>query len=233
MKIKELLAQREEILAFKKSVPHHHTLSKSNSFKMENMDEDKGEIHLKIVANLANYMDKDGDVIMPGAFNKSIQERGEGSSIPFLYDHIHILEGRVGTTKRFKYEDVPGMGTALIHEAIAKKSYNEKVYSQYKFGDINQHSLGMRYIKVDLAVNDPNEEEYYKNWQAIYGGLLNKEKAMEQGFFFAVREAAIIENSATLWGINDKTPVLEYEQKSDKPKKIQSFEAKMFEKLLH
>jgi len=76
-------------------------------------------------------------------------------------------------------------------------------------GSINQHSVGMQYVKIDLAVNDPEEEEEYATWNKYKDEVINLEKAEEQGFFWAVTEAKLIEISCVIAGSNELTPTLE------------------------
>jgi hypothetical protein len=67
----------------------------------------------------------------------------------------------------------------------------------------------MRYINLALAVNDgesyPNE---FKVWQDVIGKVGNRKAAEEQGYFWAVKEAALIETSAVLAGSNELTPTM-------------------------
>ena len=77
---------------------------------------------------------------------------------------------------------------------------------------IDQHSVGMRYIKVELAVNNEEYEDEYKNWSQYYGSIANKERADEVGYFWIVKEAALIEISAVLMGSNPITGTLQPEK---------------------
>jgi hypothetical protein len=69
--------------------------------------------------------------------------------------------------------------------------------------------VGMQYVKIDLAVNDEDEEEEYKVWQDNIGKIANREAVEKEGFFWLVREAKLIEISAVLMGSNPITPTLE------------------------
>tara|TARA_R110000796_G_scaffold182986_1_gene299474 strand:- start:192 stop:557 length:366 start_codon:yes stop_codon:yes gene_type:complete len=92
------------------------------------------------------------------------------------------------------------------------KEYNSKVFNEYKSGRITQHSVGMQYVKMDLAVNDEEYEEEYKVWKDNIDNLGNSEQANEKGYFWFVREAKLIEISAVLLGSNSLTPTLENKQ---------------------
>ncbi|HKZ36113.1 MAG TPA: hypothetical protein VJ184_00580, partial [Chryseolinea sp.] len=89
------------------------------------------------------------------------------------------------------------------------KEYNPIVFGQYLSKEVNQHSVGMVYVKLDLAVNDSEMKDEYVQWNKYINLIGNKEKAIEQGYFWAVKEAKLIEISAVLAGSNELTPTLD------------------------
>lgn len=100
----------------------------------------------------------------------------------------------------------------LTFTTDVKKSYNEKAYDLYLNDGINQHSIGLQYINISLAINDPEDSEHYSNWTEHFDSLMNKAKAIDDGFFFPVKEYRLIENSGVLFGANELTPVLSKQQ---------------------
>jgi hypothetical protein len=66
----------------------------------------------------------------------------------------------------------------------------------------------MQYVRMDLAVNDDEYKDEFKTWQEVYPLLGNPEEADKDGYFWAVREAKLIEVSAVLLGSNVLTPTL-------------------------
>jgi len=80
------------------------------------------------------------------------------------------------------------------------------ILEKYQKGLIKQHSVGLQYIKLDLAVNDPNDDEGYKVWQANIDKVINREMAEDEGFFFPIFEQKLIEFSAVVFGSNPYTP---------------------------
>jgi len=102
-----------------------------------------------------------------------------------------------------------GTTTALLMDTRIEKERNPNIFKDYLNGSINQHSVGMQYVKIDLAVNDPEEEEEYATWNKYKDEVINIEKAEEQGFFWAVTEAKLIEISCVIAGSNELTPTLE------------------------
>ena len=93
------------------------------------------------------------------------------------------------------------------------KELNSSVYNMYLKNEIDQHSVGMQYVKIDLAVNS-DEEEYKANretYDKYINEIGNKEEVEKQGYFWAVSEAKLIEISAVLMGSNVLTPTIENE----------------------
>ena len=89
------------------------------------------------------------------------------------------------------------------------------MFKQYKQGRVKQHSVGMQYVKVAMAVNDKGFAEEYKTWNKYIDQIANREQAEQQGYFFAVTEAKVIEGSAVKRGSNWVTPTLDNNMKSE------------------
>ena len=223
--IKRLIANKNELIRLKKaelkkadivewSIPDFKTAFKSigETLKQDN----DSEIYRTIVGNTYGFMDSHDDVHIKGIFTKSINENG--NRVLHLHDHVHQLSAKVGTPlkvyeKDLNWSDVgldkSGMTTALLMDTRIEKARNENIFLDYKNGDINQHSVGMQYVKLELAVNDPEEKEEFAAWERYKGEVINIEKAEEQGYFWAVTEAKLIEISCVIKGSNELTPTLD------------------------
>lgn len=202
-------------------VPTKGVATKDNS---PVQDEDTGVLRVKVVANTANWIDSHMDLILPDAPLKSIKERA--GMIPMLHDHEHKLEAEIGDVKDIYLADVSlrelgldrsGKTQSLIFVADIKRSYNEKVYNKYRQGRIKQHSIGLRYVKLTLAINDEEYEEEFAEWNKYIDQVINREVAEEAGYFWPVQEYMLIENSAVLFGSNVLTPTLDNNVKELEP----------------
>jgi hypothetical protein len=160
-------------------------------------------------------MDSHDDVHAKGCFSKSIKERGD--RVFHLHDHKFERTAKVGNPIRLYEEEIAWkdlgvnkMGTtqALHMDTEIFKSYNSQIFDEYKNGLVDQHSVGMQYVKIDLAVGDEEYEEEYKLWVDNIDQVGNKEQAESKGYFWLVREAKLIEVSAVLLGSNELTPTL-------------------------
>ena len=125
-------------------------------------------------------IDLHGDMIMPGAFTKTIKERGpEGKNeIWFLHDHD---TSKVNGKPTLLKED----GNGLYFEArIVDTEAGEDTLKLYEEGLINQHSIGFSTIK-ESKVEEKGKNTYYE-----------------------IQEVKLFEISSVLWAANPDTPFL-------------------------
>lgn len=185
----------------------------------ETMDptEDTGTIRVKIVGNAAWWCDSHMDVLVEDCWKKTIKDRKK--LIKHLRDHVYELEAEIGDVVNLYSQDISltelglrnGEGTTqcLLMDSDVKREYNEKVYKKYRAGKINQHSIGLRYVHIELAINDDESEKEYDFWKKYFKHVINKEVVEERGYFWVVTEILLLEISAVLFGSNELTPTLE------------------------
>ena len=185
-----------------------------------------GVVRVRTVANAANFVDSHLDVLLPDAAKKSIKERK--GLIPHLHDHIHMTTAEVGEVKSITLEEVPlsqlgykGDGTTqcVVFVTDVMEEYNKAIYDRYKSGRAKQHSIGLQYVKLELCVDSDDEDwkEEKKLFDKYYPGILNKEVVDAKGYFWAVPEYKLIENSVVLFGSNPYTPTLEAQSNKAEP----------------
>jgi hypothetical protein len=102
-----------------------------------------------------------------------------------------------------------GVTEVLLFESNVKAARNAYMLKQYANGNVKNHSVAMRYVQLQLAVNDEDYAAEYATWSKYYPMIANQEAADEQGYFWAVTEAKIIEGSAVPVGSNQVTPTIE------------------------
>lgn len=188
-------------------------------------EEDKDILRVKVVANTANWIDSHMDMLLPDAAKRSIEQRK--GKIPHIHDHIHEITAKIGEVQdillsqlSFAELGIKGTGQtqAIVFVTDVIKLYNEKVFNQYLLEKVNQHSIGLQYMKLTLAINDPDAKEEFAEWEKNFPNVINKEVAEKRGFFWPVQEFKLFENSTVLFGSNEITPTLETGIKSDPPK---------------
>lgn len=177
---------------------------------------DATSLLVKVVANACNWCDSQWDVLIPNSAKKTITDRR--GKIPHLHDHVHMLGAQIGDVEDIYLADIPlrdlglnksGTTQCIVFETLVQKAYNEQVFNLYKAGKVKQHSIGLCYVRMDMAINDEQSEKEYDFWNKYYPDVINKDFVDELGFFFVIQEIMLLENSAVLFGSNELTPTLE------------------------
>ena len=219
-----LVKHNKEIIEFKKAVVKHTTpttteAENSSTFKALSTSKENDTdsvIKRTVIGNTYNWLDSHGDVHLNGTFGKSISERQ--NKIWHLHDHEQKITAKVGIPSKIyeapvEWSDLgikkAGTTTALMMDSDIRKDYNNLIFQEYKDGNIDQHSVGMYYVKIDFAVNDKDHKAEFKVWNDNIENIGNREKAEELGYFYAVKEAKLVEISAVLQGSNELTPTIE------------------------
>jgi hypothetical protein len=181
-------------------------------------------IMVEAAANTSMWCDSSMDVLLKNAGKKSIKERK--GMIPHIYDHEWSILSEVGDVKSIYYQDVPlrtlmvnmdGTAQVLTFYTEVIKSYNPAVFEKYRLKRIKQHSIGLMYDDIQLAINEPDDEYWqdeYKVWKKYFDQIINKEVPEERGYFFAVSQFTLLENSAVMLGANFLTPTLSTTEKT-------------------
>ena len=234
---KYLVEEKEEVLAQKKSILKRAEGSLSMCLPVEKFDQvttkavkpiyendkEAGILKRTIVANTYWWMDSHSDVHLgkgddengKAVFTNTIKNRA-GRIFP-TNQHDQSLDGKIGKTLNI-YESAiswralgigkTGMTEALFADAQIEKDRNEKRYKDYLNNEIDQHSVGMRYLDVQTAVNSEDYPKEFALYQKYIGKIGNRQEAEKQGFFFPVAEAFLAEYSAVRDGSNPLTPTM-------------------------
>lgn len=180
------------------------------------MNENTDALRVKVVSNTCNWCDSQMDVLLRDSAKRTIKERK--GMLVHLHDHIHSIEAKVGEVADVYLQDMNladlginqvGFTQVIIFETDLYKSYNEKIFNQYRLKKINQHSIGLLYVKIELAINDPDYEKEMDFWNKYYPLVINKDVVDEKGYFWVVSEIKLMENSCVLFGSNEITPTLD------------------------
>ena len=172
------------------------------------------------VINSTGYMDSHSDVHLSSIWNKSAQEKNG----MIIWDSNHEL--KIGSEVAYPKDvnimlqdmrfsdlgyDSNKQTTALIFEVQKDAIVNKSIIDRIDKGIATQHSVRMRYVKMEFAMNSNEEEDqlYKMRYDKYIEDIANREKAEEQGYFWAVLEAEIVaEGSSVVNGSNDITPML-------------------------
>lgn len=228
-KIEAVRQNKELLLKMKKaSIKHADPASmiaySYDSSKTVKAQDDSGEMALKVAINTTNWLDSHDDVHIPGIWNKSVKDN---PYTLFLKEHRmefdNIISDAMKTEvvemswKELGY-DSPGTTEVLLFNDKIYREDNVKMYDRYAKGRVHNHSVGMQYVKIFLAINSDHEDDAKEKaaWDKYIVHVANREKAEEQGYFFAVTEAKKMEGSAVPMGSNERTPTIEAVQDTSK-----------------
>lgn len=186
-----------------------------------NMD----SIRVKSVINTTNILDSHKDVHIPKIWNKTLKEQSVFYLVKeHMFNFDNILSDDVSayvktmTWKQLGF-DWEGKTQALIFDSILNKKDDPMMFERYIKGKVRNHSVGMQYVKIFLAIN--SEESEYKEekevWDKYINEIVNKDEAKEIGYFWAVAEAKIIEGSAVTRGSNYATPTQSVSEVKNEP----------------
>lgn len=180
------------------------------------------KLKMDLVINTTKIMDSHSDVHLDGIWNQSLSQQ---KNLYLLQEHkmtfTNIITDKVkAKVKSLDWSELganfEGKTQALIFSAEVDKDRNEFMFEQYAKGFVKNHSVGMRYVKLELALDSESkyDKEEKEVWDKYISEVANKEDAENQGYFWAVSEAKIIEGSAVPIGSNKITPVLSIEEKA-------------------
>ena len=80
------------------------------------------------------------------------------------------------------------------------------MFTEYKKGNVTEHSVGMQYVKMVTCINDEDYPVQKENWDKYIKEAANPEALGKGKIFWAVTEAKVIEGSAVPLGSNSFTP---------------------------
>lgn len=181
-------------------------------------------IQRKLVINTTNWLDSHGDVHIKGLWKKSLSEN---KMIMLLQEHEMAFDKIISDESELKAltqdftfkelgQNIEGTTEALVFDATIKQENNPYMFDRYAKNKVRNHSVGMQYVKLYLAVNSESYPEEKAIWDKYYPTVANKKRADNNGFFFAVTEAKVIEGSAVPIGSNTVTPTLEPDKSTPK-----------------
>jgi hypothetical protein len=223
---KALIDNKKELIALKKSSTKNadavsygyiENISKNATNKAISAADLPDTLDVKVVINTTNFLDSHGDLHINGIWNKSV---ADNKTFLHLQQHQRdfdkvISDSAKGSVQSMTWKQLglpyKGNTEALVFESTIERLRNGFMLKQYANGWVKQHSVGMNYVDIDLAINSEADydKEYKELWDKYYPVVANKELADERGYMWIVSQAKIVEGSAVVMGSNSATPTLE------------------------
>lgn len=215
----EIIDLKKSAIKFAEPVSASKTTSEINKDLTTSFKDDptSGVIKRTIIGNTYLWMDSHYDVHIPSLFKNSIAQKPL-EKIFHLADHEFKITSKVGKfTDVYEYKvqwtnlgvNKFGYTEVLMADTDVMADMNPRMFKAYLNNEIDQHSVGMQYVDLSLAINDPEYKTEFATWNEYRPMLGNGERADEAGFFWAIKEAKLFEISAVLEGSNELTPTLE------------------------
>lgn len=216
----DLLAQKMNTVKFADGVgvsleddADYNSVNKADHTSNEN------EIQVKAVINTTGLMDSHKDVHIAGLWKKSLKEN---KRIMHIQEHqsssfekiISSGDDLKASTKTMAWKalgfNAEGNTQALVFDSTVKASRNKYMFDLYKGGFVDNHSVGMQYVKIAMAINSDDDAYITEKavWDKYYPEIANNKEADNTGYFWAVTEAKVIEGSAVPMGSNPITPTI-------------------------
>lgn len=179
------------------------------------LDEAPDILEVKVAVNTTNLYDSHQDVHISGLWKKTLKEN---KYIQHLREHKSGFANVISDgadlkayTEKISFKDLgfkyEGETEALMFDSNINKRRNEFMHEQYASGWVKEHSVGMHYVNVLVAIDSKDYPSEYKTWKKYIDKIGNKDD-IKEGFFFAVTEAKLIEGSAVTRGSNHVTPTI-------------------------
>lgn len=222
-----IIAQKKSAIKYADALPYFSTIDNENKeiVKASDVVELQNETTIKVVAvsNACNYYDSHGDVSIKGSWNRTAKNTNDGLHLQehqmkydkLISDNVSFsVENKTWKELGYNYE---GSTDCLVMTSKVEKEDNPYMFEKYVKGKVKNHSAGLRYVDVEFAINSAADwaKEEKAVWDKYYPDIVNKEDVDERGYFLAVKEQKIIENSAVLKGSNPATPTISVEPVSD------------------
>lgn len=172
------------------------------------------------VINTTYLLDSHGDLHVDGIWDNSLKD--QAGKLYYAVDH----QLKFGMIVSYPHEvdafaqtmnwtdlgkDWPGTTQALIYKIQVTDKSNTDFVKAVADGVPLENSVRMQYVDMELCVDSDAKElalekaNFYKHLPLI----ANKEHAMSEGYFWAIKQAKIIkEGSAVFAGSNFVTPIL-------------------------
>lgn len=204
---------------------------KGEVIKSEAVPVTANRIKVRSIINTTYLFDSHEDVHIDQLWNKSLKETKDNY---LVNQHDFSFEGIISDevkafAKQYTWAELgfagwEGTTQALIYDSVIDKADSPDMFERYRRGKVKNHSVGMRYVKVDMAINDERYEKEKALWDKYYPKIANKADVDLVGYFFPVTEAKNIEGSAVVKGSNFVTPTISVQETKGKPSTDTSLE---------
>lgn len=116
------------------------------------------ENRVEFIASVFGTMDKVNDIMEPGAFKKTIQERVPAGLVKFLDSHTYDIQHTLGTVIKAEEREEGLWGVAEISKTPSAQEAKQKMLE----GHIDKLSIGFDTIQEEFETKDGERIRYIK-----------------------------------------------------------------------
>lgn len=212
-----LMAQKKSQMKRADAVCYNAIPYRDNSEKSASSEQTEGILKNSTVINSCYWFDSHDDVHLPKIWNKTLKE----NKLLYLLQEHKLQFDKIITdelkayTKNISWRDlgvnIDGETECLVFDNTIYVERNKFMFDQYAKGYVKNHSVGMRYVSMDIAFNSksPDFVKERELWEKHIDFIGNRKAVEENKYFWAISEAQLIEGSAVPIGSNIITPTLE------------------------
>lgn len=221
-----LKESKEHIIGLKKAalkdtdpVMLHIRDKESEKALSDPMPTDVGSMIYPVI-NSCNWLDSHGDVHIKGLWDVSLKD--QAGKVYYIINHDLEIGSVIAYPKDVEATvqdiawremgiDIDGTTQVLLYKVKLTSAANKDFLEAVKAGAPIQNSVRMRYIGMTLCIDDSSDDfkQEKANFDKYIKVVANRKDAEEQGYFWAITEAAVYkEGSAVLFGSNEATPIL-------------------------
>jgi hypothetical protein len=163
-----------------------------------------------VIGNSVNFFDSHHDVSGVGSLNKSMTDKQ--GLLPMLKDHNTTVDSIFANNISSGVMDFPIKALGYNSVGSTQVAYmvidniEKAMFEKYQKGQIKQHSFALRYVDIELGVNDKEDSEGYEIWQKYANNIINFDEAEKIGYFWYIKQQEVFEFSSVVFGSNPYTP---------------------------
>lgn len=171
-------------------------------------------IEVKAIINTTNVIDSHMDLHLQGIWNKTVKDNPYN---PVLKQHENKFESVIANkaknfNQNMNFKDI-GVDIDFAMQAncnifTVDKNKQPLMFDKYSSGEVEQHSVGMIYVDLDIAYYDESSQKEMDFFDSMLLQCINPEIAEESGYLWVIREAKKREGSAVVFASNPITPTL-------------------------
>lgn len=199
-------------MANEKTAKPSHFAVKSCDIKATILDVSTSDRTVTGFYNTYNFIDSDGDVLLPNCAKRTIKNNGPKSSsvakIKHALNHdLCELPGKIQTLEE-RIMNVAGYGNIegiYFETLMADTELGNDTLKNYMAEIYDNHSIGFRYVMDKLTMV---ERDSKAAWDKVVSNLINPQDAETRTWLWTVGEIKLFEGSTVAFGANSLTPFL-------------------------